>query len=63
MARSDYGGQSQMEAVESSTTNAHWNPSINGFSRPTHNDNQNNMKPPFHLENGDLKLKHEKDMQ
>lgn len=52
-----------MEAVESSTTNAHWNPSINGFSRPTHNDNQNNMKPPFHLENGDLKLKHEKDMQ
>lgn len=63
LARSDYGGQSQMEAVESSTTNAHWNPSINGFSRPTHNDNQNNMKPPFHLENGDLKLKHEKDMQ
>lgn len=46
LARSDCGGQSQMEAVESFTVN----------------ENHTNLKIPFHFENGDLKLKREKDM-
>ncbi|KAL4563929.1 hypothetical protein LXL04_027978 [Taraxacum kok-saghyz] len=68
LARSESGGQSQMEGVESSTTNAYRILSVNGFQRSTStqlsqsNDNHKNIKIPFHLENGDFKLKHEKDM-
>ncbi|KVI01262.1 CRC domain-containing protein, partial [Cynara cardunculus var. scolymus] len=66
----DSGGQSQMEAVENPTTKARWDPFVNGFPRsaalPTTNPSQNNdnythLKIPFHAENGDLKLKPEKD--
>ncbi|XP_024960337.1 protein tesmin/TSO1-like CXC 6 [Cynara cardunculus var. scolymus] len=71
LARSDSGGQSQMEAVENPTTKARWDPFVNGFPRsaalPTTNPSQNNdnythLKIPFHAENGDLKLKPEKDV-
>lgn len=71
LARSDSGGQSQTEAIESSTTKARWDPFINGFPRLTalpttqpsqNNDNYTRLKIPFHAENGDLKLKPEKDV-